>query len=240
MQGVWPFLAGVALMLAHVGCAARRQSSTASAAPPRTAARTEGDRVLVVMNAASNESVEIARHYARARRVPPENLVRIDTAVEEEIFPSLYYSEIEKRVRAHLATCPNRDVIDFIVVTKGVPIRITEGGYSVDGHLATMDLPDLAAPYGKPGDPGFQDQLEAARNPYFHKHKPFRRKEYGFYLVTRLDGYDKADAMRLVDNSLAARRERGPFFFDRQPNKAKAGGGYAQVQRTLIGAGKLM
>jgi uncharacterized protein (TIGR03790 family) len=66
--------------------------------------------------------------------------------------------------------------------------------------------------------------LEKSLNPYYGKKEPFSSAKFGgMYLVTRLDGYTVDDAKRLVDNSLAAKPVKGPFFMDAADN-AKAGG----------------
>ena len=45
---------------------------------PITGAAGETDHVLVVANGANTDSVRIAEHYARVRRVPPEQILRLD------------------------------------------------------------------------------------------------------------------------------------------------------------------
>ena len=54
-------------------------------------------------------------------------------------------------------------------------------------------------------------------NPYFGKAERFSHARFGIYLVTRLIGYTRADCLRLVDNSLAAKRRDGPFLLHTGP-----------------------
>jgi len=65
-----------------------------------------------------------------------------DTESETMDF-ELYERNIERPARAFLARHPG---IDFIVLTKGIPIRLRDAGqgngvgfYSLDGHLAALD-----------------------------------------------------------------------------------------------------
>jgi hypothetical protein len=72
--------------------------------------------------------------------------------------------------------------VDYLVLTRGIPLRIREGGFSVDCAL-------MCAPLKRP----FNTQpTEANLNPYFGKNERFSRRKYGFYLATRLDGYTRS------------------------------------------------
>jgi uncharacterized protein (TIGR03790 family) len=103
--------------------------------------------------------------------------------------------------------------IDYIVLTRGIPIRVHEGsdgGLSVDSLVVTMDKPEF---------PGFPGGVEPGNriNPYFGIAERFSHAKWGLYLVTRLTGYTRADCLRLVDNSLAAKRRDGPFLLHTGP-----------------------
>lgn len=181
------------------------------------------EHVLLVINQASFDSTQIGAHYRAKREVPRDNVLFIDVSRTEEVTNSEYLSAIETPVRTKIKSLRNR--IDFIVLTKGVPIRIKEGGFAVDAMLAAMNLAF------KPIDKVEEDVIRRAINPYFNKDEPFDSAKFGFYLVTRLDGYTVDDAKRLVDNSLAARPEKGPFLFDEAENRKN--GGYLEIQDTL-------
>jgi uncharacterized protein (TIGR03790 family) len=47
-----------------------------------------------------------------------------------------------------------------------------------------------------------------------------------------LDGYTEEDADHLIDNSVAAKAEKGPFFFDAKPGHFK--GGYEELNAGLL------
>jgi uncharacterized protein (TIGR03790 family) len=67
------------------------------------------------------------------------------------------------------------------------------------------------------------EQIRQSLNPYFNKDEAFSSEKFGMYLVTRLDGPSVATVKRLIDNSVAARPEKGPFFFDQAANRDSEG-----------------
>lgn len=182
------------------------------------------DHVMVVINQASTESVEIGAYYRTKREIPRDNVVFIDVSRTEDVSTSEYKNGIEDAIRAAIKKSAHR--IDYIVLTKGVPIRVSkEPYYSVDALVAAMNL------QFKPIEAPDEVQIRRAANPYFNKDEAFNSAKYGLYLVTRLDGYTVADAKALVDNSLAAKPSKGPFFFDEADNRKE--GGYLEMQQTL-------
>ena len=66
---------------------------------------------------------------------------------------------------------------------------------------------------------------------------PFDSAKFGFYLVTRLDGYTVDDAKRLVDRALAARAETGPFLLDAHTSRSP---GYKQANEAIQSAGAML
>jgi uncharacterized protein (TIGR03790 family) len=189
------------------------------------------DEVLLVYNADSPISTAIAKDYAGRRGI--RNIVAIhcaDSALSsgnETISLADYNSRIAEPVSGFLASHKG---INFIVLTKGVPIRI-DGGVtgsrdegttgnlqaSVDSYLAAIDYPAIPGAvkisiHGSGAD-GF-----AWLNRYWRANAPFTHAAFGGYLVTRLDGYTQADAMALVDRAIAARADSSEnVLFDVQP-----------------------
>lgn len=195
------------------------------------APQADASRVLVVGNEASVESVEIAAYYRQKRSIPRTNLLLINCTTKEDVSPGEYADKIEKPIRDAIAK--SRDRIDFIVLTKGVPIRIgnTMSG-SVDARIGAMNLgiPDY--------DGRDENDLKKALNPYYGKDEPFSSEKYNMYLVCRLDGYTLAHAKRLVDLSLAAKPQKGLFFFDEADNRKS--GGYQEMQAMLGQASEML
>ena len=163
--------------------------------------------MLVVYNGYSKWGREIAGYYAMKRHVPPGNIVRITCTPSEETSEQACREDIARPIEEGIRSSGN--TIDFVLLTKGVPIRLKEDpGYSVDSFLAAALSLLPVAP----------SQVRIP-NPYFGASKPFSRKEFGFYLVTRLDGYTAEDCRNLVDNALKARSEQGPFLLDEADNR---------------------
>jgi len=216
-----------------LGCA---QTAPTKVNPPQTQSNGEANRVAVVVNATNTDSVRIGQYYATKRKVPAQNIIRITTTHNEEITPEAYALEIEAPVRKALSKLPG---IDFIVLTKGTPIRIgDQGGYSVDGALAAMNLKtrQIKQKVGQflPDETDMNMAVKEARNPFFASTERFSSKKFGgMYLVTRLIGYTVQDCLKLVDNSLNAKPSKGPFLLDSQPAYGPGTGYYPMEQQML-------
>lgn len=175
--------------------------------------------VLVVRNASSVTSMRVAEYYMNRRNIDRNYLVSIETAdsslsaANEAISPKDYVEKIHKPISDYLNTHGLTDQIRYVVLTKGVPLRLSSdptggksGGQSVDSVLATMgiDRPDIVK-LGS-GDASHGNPIV---NHYWRAKEPFSHAKYGGYLVTRLDGYTESDAKALVDRAFApAPRER--------------------------------
>ncbi len=220
-----------ALALTLSGCGSAPAGATGPAFTQGGTSTADAKRVLVVINDSSMESLEVAAYYISKRHIPRENMLRVKVTTEENIPSEAFERDLREPVKQ--AILGSKNPIDFVVLTKGVPIRIgNNGGNSVDGHLAAMDLSLKAIE--KPE----AEQVKQSINPYFNKNDSFSRKKYGFVLVTRLDGYTVSDCKRLVDNSVAAKPEKGPFLMDAAANRK--GAGYADMQNSLLRAGDVL
>ena len=177
----------------------------------------QGRRVLVVVNGADPASVRLGRYYAAKRAVPKGNLLTIKTASQEEIPVERFDKEIAVPVASALKA---RAGVDFILLVRGVPLRVQQGGYSVDSLLMSAGLPTRTL-----------QGLQIAVNPYLNGNGPFTHAKTGFYLACRLDGYTEAHAKALVDRSLAAKPVKGPFLLDEADNRRAES--YGEMQKTL-------
>jgi uncharacterized protein (TIGR03790 family) len=203
------------------------EAAPETGAPPYPPRRTP-DEVLVVLNTSSPTSTAIAHDYAQKRNV--KNVLSIqcaDSALSsdaETITLADYTSSIATPMSQYLAS---HSGIQFIVLTKGIPIRIGDastgccmnggapGQPSVDSTLAAIDYPMIAGvtklPITGSGTVG-----TGWLNRYWNATEPFTHEKFGGYLVTRLDGTTQADAMGLVTQALAAEQgiTTGPALFD--------------------------
>lgn len=178
------------------------------------AAPSDADRVLVIRNDDSPASIEIATDYMARRHVKAVLAVHCqDSALgaDKETLPYTTFKDaIEKPLGVYLATHPK---IDFIVTTKGVPIRITDApGLGMGAKQPSLDSFIAAIGYDKtPGaikvdlnDGGFTGT--AFLNRFWDAHEPFSHAKFGGYLVTRLDAYTVDQAKALTAYSLAAEK----------------------------------
>ncbi len=180
------------------------------------------DNVLVVVNANSPDSVEIAKYYATKRVIPVNNVCKITCPTDEQIKDEVYAKSIRDPIRAHLKSKGIKDKIDYIVLTRGIPIRTAEH-WGVDSALTCL----------------WMDENVQMMNPYFRENKPFTSSEFNMYLVTRLDGLTLADAMALVDRSLSAEPKKGLFLLDTSPIW-EGSSGYKMVNDSMRAAAKLL
>ncbi len=163
-----------------------------------------GDNVLLVANALSQPSEEIATYYAAKRAVPSEQVLRLPLPIAEQIERRDFDAKIAGPIAVWLTTHAAQDRILYIVLTKDVPLRIAGSGNqtgtvaSVDSELALLyrRMSGVSAPV-----PG------SVKNPYFLGEMPvkqavrFSHQNVDLFLVTRLDGYTVADVKALIDRA---------------------------------------
>ena len=187
---VWPGLCACLLMLGAV---------------PRTSFAQSPDNVLVVVNSNSTDSTEIGEYYAKARGIPPNQIARISAATADVVTRAGYELTIQQPIAAWLAKHLLQDKVLYIVLTKGVPLRI-EGTSGRDGTSASVDS-ELTLLYQRMA--GQTVTVIGRRdNPYFLGTQPlalafpFERAKHEIYLVSRLDGFTVADVKALIDRSV--------------------------------------
>jgi uncharacterized protein (TIGR03790 family) len=163
------------------------------------------ENVLLVVNRESNDSKAVAQYYRERRGIPAENVCTIRTLDEEVIARVHFEDEIRKPVLGCLAKRHLQDRVLYIVLTRGVPLKIKaeeneSDRASVDSELtlAYQDLLGVSRRYAGP-----------APNPYCAPHAAgrfvrFSHRDFPIYLVTRLDGYNVADVRALIDRGIAA------------------------------------
>jgi uncharacterized protein (TIGR03790 family) len=164
------------------------------------------ENVLLLINSASPASIEIGTYYAQKRSVPSENIVRLQLPLTESIERADYERLIETPLAAWLTRTFSQDRILYIVLTKGIPLRIN-GTTGQDGTIASVDS-ELTLLYrkltGVPVPPAGR-----INNPYFlgnsspTQRTPFTHENYDIFLVSRLDGYTVADVRGLIDKGVS-------------------------------------
>jgi uncharacterized protein (TIGR03790 family) len=197
----------------------------AALAGGRAAAQSSAN-VLLVINTASADSDAVGRHYVSRRAVPSENVCLLVSPTTESITRAVYEAQIERPIWNCISSARAHDQILYIVLTKGIPIRVTGSG-GRNGTTASVDS-ELTLLYRKHTGrvvpvSGF------VPNPYFagtasiDSIKPFAHDRYDIYLVTRLDGYSSRDVETLIDKGAAPARD-GRFVLDERGALIDSGG----------------
>ena len=161
------------------------------------------DSVLVVVNEDSALSRNIGEYYARRRSVPVTNVCRIRSSVEETISRAAYL-ELERSVANCLGVRKLTEKVLYIVMTAGVPLRVSGTRSGMNTDFAAVDS-ELTLLYSKLHGKTFGlDGM--VPNPLFNRpDAKFGHEEFPIYLVTRLAAYDFPGVRALIDRGFQAR-----------------------------------
>ena len=171
--------------------------------------------VLIVANAASDDSVAVANAYADARGVPARNLCRVNVPLAEfrwqnAIKPESFEARVVAPIKAFLAQHPAPDRLHFIVLCPDLPLRV-----EFPKPIGPRSLPAAITLLGSAVGP------TSPPNPYlkcigaFDQLVPAADAIGRMRLVTVLRGYERRDAHDLIIRSLAAdgTAPKGSFRF---------------------------
>lgn len=155
--------------------------------------------VAVIINDNSQTSIDIGTYFQQQRNIPSQNIIYI-SATNNEIVDSLEFEQIRHQIETYLTLNDLGDSINYIVTTKGVPLKVKQDTCDVSSfaNCASFDselsliLSSLSSNIANSG---------RVNNPYLYGSDHFSRSKYGIYLVTRLDGYSKNDVINLIDRS---------------------------------------
>src|SRR5438105_15916529 len=106
------------LILPFVACLMLAAGTTRAQRPGRVSVST----VVVVKNLNNADSVAIADYYASKRKLPAENVCEVRCTDVEEWSYKEYEEHLKRPLQQFLAQL--KRPIDYIVLTKGIPIRI--------------------------------------------------------------------------------------------------------------------
>jgi len=184
--------------------------------------------VLLVINDNSPVSQAVGAYYQQKRGIPDCNVCRIRCSTEEHISRTECETNIVAPIREFLARYHLPDRIDYIVLTKGIPLKASyaTGSYfygplSVASVLTCVGEPNIVYPAYDPTDPLYRPPIvnpfgptavPAAPEQYFTHQLSFSGRR--FYAVTRLDAYTEADIYRMIDDAVAAQPRQGLFVLD--------------------------
>ncbi|WP_455392654.1 TIGR03790 family protein [[Eubacterium] cellulosolvens] len=175
--------------------------------------------VLLVVNDNSTISMQIADYVRAVRNIPDENICNITAKTDEQV-DRVEFERIRHQIESYLGDAGLTDSINYIITTKGLPLRISHGNWrmraSVDSELCL-----ILGPYATWINDATNQYIT---NPYYNKERLFNREEFHIYLVTRLTGYNFSDVKQLIDNAAASANQResgGSFLFDQDRSSGK-------------------
>lgn len=183
--------------------------------------------VLLVINDNSPVSQAVGAYYKQKRDIPDANICRIRCSTAEEVGRTECENNIVAPIRNFLAGYDLSSRIDYIVLTKGIPLKASysntyfTGPVSVSSLLTCVGEPSITYPMPDPSEPVWRVPLV---NPYGPTASPAAPEQHfthqlsfdghSFYAVTRLDAYTEADIYRMIDDSVAAQPVQGLFLLD--------------------------
>lgn len=180
--------------------------------------------VLVVMNLDNPESQEVGEYFAAQRNIPVENLIYINATTSEEINDA-EFQNIRSQIENHLKVNDLTEKINYIVTTKGVPLKVKRGDFNSSGqpasaldseHKSASVDSELALIYSQ--DSQYIGNSESLGSRYYLAEGHFAKTKYDMYLVTRLDGYTVADVRALIDRAKnPVLSTSGQFVLDQDP-----------------------
>ena len=171
--------------------------------------------VLLVINDSSPVSQSIGAYYQQRRGIPNRNVCHISCSTAEFVSKTECENNIVIPIRNYINNSGIHERIDYIVLTKGIPLGASYNDSAYYGPLSTASLitcvgepsvvPVPTNPYGPTASP-------AAPQQYFTHQLSFSGKSY--YAVARLDAYTEDQVHRMIDDSLAAQSESDLFVLD--------------------------
>jgi uncharacterized protein (TIGR03790 family) len=171
---------------------------------PRFAHGQTAENVAVVINTNSAESQRIADHYAGVHRLPKSNVIRIQTSTDDAIERGAYVKTIEQPIGAAIRRVGLQDRLLYLVLTKGVPLRIV-GTSGITGTSASVDS-ELTLLYRRLAGQAVSLQ-GPIDNPYYlgtgklDDARRFSHQQHDIYLVTRIDAFTVDQALALIDRA---------------------------------------
>ncbi len=178
--------------------------------------------VAIIINNQSEVSRTIGTAFALAREIPPERvflLTNESTPTGETINPNQFSTYFSEPI-SQMIVDRNLTGINVLVTTKGVPLRVDGGANSrasFDSELALIDGPyasSISADWYVNSNYGL-----AAGNEMIQ----FQREEQGYYLVTRLTGYDVETALQLIVKANNSMGQHGTSVLDLATNRNGSG-----------------
>jgi uncharacterized protein (TIGR03790 family) len=185
--------------------------------------------VLLVANNQSAVSMNISNYFFTQRNMAYR--VNISVIEQETINFTTFNSSIRIPIENYLLQNNLVNQINYIVLTKGIPLRIENpigsSCFAITHQCASVDS-ELTLILGKYNTS--IGRANAFGNPYSGQEQRFSKAKYDIYLVTRLDAYQNDtnndnipdDVKNLIDNAKYP-VTNGTFVLDKDPNWGSTG-----------------
>jgi uncharacterized protein (TIGR03790 family) len=154
----------------------------------------------VIINLNSPASMQIGTYFQTARNIPAQNLIYV-SAPTTEVINDAEFEQLRLQIENYLTSQNLQDQLNYLVTTKGIPLKRNGIDCIVNtnqGDCGSVDQ-ELSLILG-PHANGI-GATNGYNNPYYEENTHFSRAQFGIYLVTRLDGYELADVISLIDRS---------------------------------------
>lgn len=222
----------------------------------------EAARVVIVANSADPDSESLAAYYARARGIPPENIVPLFLPREETVPWPVFAADLFNPLSAELIrrgwisavpsagvdACGRREGvfdghrISYLVLMRGVPLRIAEnpawlpaGKKTAGINVNCASVDGELALLARSGSPVYG----MVPNPLYRQVSPSVLVAETLLRVARLDGPTPESVRSLVDSAVEGER-RGPVgraYLDLGGPHAEGNGWLEAVASKLARAG---
>ncbi len=154
----------------------------------------------VIVNLNSWTSMQIGSHFKNARNIPTQNMIYVSVPTTE-VINDAEFEQLRTQIENYLTSQNLQDQLNYLVTTKGIPLKRNGIDCIVNtnqGDCGSVDQ-ELSLILG-PHASGI-GATNGYNNPYYEENTHFSRAQFGIYLVTRLDGYELADVISLIDRS---------------------------------------
>ncbi|HHG84466.1 MAG TPA: TIGR03790 family protein, partial [Bacteroidetes bacterium] len=172
--------------------------------------------VAVIINDSSSVSINIGNYFAQQRGIPPGHIIHVATSTSETI-DSTTFEAMRSQIEAALTVGNLVDSINYLVTTKGMPLRISKGNACDSSHIplnvqkCTCVESELPLILGANASDILQTGIVS--NSYYNSNIHFDRSVAGIFLVSRLDGFTETQVRALIDHS-------GPEYYFYAPHAA--------------------
>ncbi|MAI09050.1 MAG: hypothetical protein CMA08_00485 [Euryarchaeota archaeon] len=176
----------------------------------------------VLINNNSEASRTIGWAFVAARNISEDRVFVFngsDVPTSETVNREAFQTHFEDPFRAMLLDRNTSDSLNYLVTTKGIPLRVSGGN-----HKASFDQ-EISLVGGTYNQTIGEDWWDT------HSYGPlsggpmerFNRDDQGFFLVTRLTGYTVETALGLIEKANQSLGERGMHVLDLATNRNDTG-----------------